>query len=443
MSLLRILAKIRSEPWAIDRSTMDTIIDIADRQNLSPEAVAKELGRPLNNTYDVTIRDGVAILPIQGPLFRYANLMTQLSGATSYELLARDFEAALSNPQVKSILLNIDSPGGEASGVSEFADQIYQARGQKPVVAYVGGVAASAAYWLAAAADEIVISDTAILGSIGTVMTIDDTRAKDEKNGVKRHEIVSSQSPHKRLDPTTAAGQSRYQALVDSLSSVFIDKLATYRGTTAEAVANDFGQGDVLVGMAAVEAGLADRMGSFEATVSELSTRGYGPVKLNAAARGATTESADMRLFLTSTTPTAGDEQRTHEATAANIATLCPEAAEQLRQEGAAATAAATGTATADAVAADRTRVQAILASTEADGRGELAQHLAFSTEQSAEQAIALLAKSPKTAPVKADPLAALMGKVTNPAVGADTEQGDAKPGDLLVNTAKQLGLTA
>ncbi len=442
MSLLRILGKIKTEPWAITQSMMDTILEVSERQNLTPEQVAKELGRPLNNTYDVELRDGVAILPVSGPLFRYANLFTQISGATSYELLARDFQAALDNPQVRAILLNIDSPGGEANGVSEFADQIAAARGQKPIVAYVGGMAASAAYWIASAADSIVVADTALLGSIGTVMTLTDTRERDAKNGVRTYEVVSSQSPYKRVDPATPEGRSRYQALVDAMSDVFTNKVATYRGTDLDTVLKNYGQGDVLVGQAAVAAGLADRMGSFEGVLSELSAGGYsGQAKMNAAASGGQTESADMRLFLTSNAPAAGDEQRTMEATAANIARLCPEAAEQLRGEGATAKANEIGANAAQAVSAERTRVQAILTSAEAEGRGELAQHLAFSGDMPAEAAVALLAKSPKAVPAKADPLARAMAGEKNPQVGADADAGESKPGDELVATAKAMGL--
>lgn len=256
--MIRVLSRIKSEPWAITREAMDTILEIAARDNETPQAVAAKLGRPLENTYDVEYRDGIAILSITGPLFRYANLFTALSGATSYDLLARDFNKALNDPAVESILLNIDSPGGEASGVSEFADMIYAARGKKPVMAYVGGAGASAAYWLASAADRVIVDETAMLGSIGVVLGIEDSRERDTKNGIKRMEIVSAQSPFKRVDPATDEGQSRLQARVDALAEVFVAKVARNRGKDVETVLKVFGQGDVFVGQAAVNAVLAE-----------------------------------------------------------------------------------------------------------------------------------------------------------------------------------------
>ena len=166
---MRIWNRITGDPWAITETALHTILEIAARENERPEAVAAKLGRELQNTYQVTEREGVAILPITGPLFRYANLFTKVSGASSYELIARDFTAALENPQIKAIILDIDSPGGEVNGVSELSNMIFEARGKKPVSAYASGDAASGAYWIASAADEIVVSETAALGSIGVV----------------------------------------------------------------------------------------------------------------------------------------------------------------------------------------------------------------------------------------------------------------------------------
>lgn len=434
--MIRVLSRIKSEPWAITREAMDTIIEIAQRENPSPEAVAAKMGRPLENSYDVEFRDGVAILPIAGPLFRYANLFTALSGATSYDLLARDFNAALDNPRVESILLNIDSPGGEASGVSEFADMIYQARGRKPVVAYVGGYGASAAYWLAAAADEVIINDTAILGSIGVVLGVEDSRERDAKAGVRRMEIVSAASPYKRVDPTTDDGRSRLQARVDALADVFVGKVAAYRGVSVETVLKEFGQGDVFVGQAAVEAGLADRVGSFEAVIAEMQSGKFRPSTgtMNAAASGTTEES---NMDKQNGAPAADTKPST--LTANQAVEQHPQAAEALRTEAHAA-------GVAEGATAERARVQAILASEEAAGREELAQHLAFESNTPADAARALLAKAPKAAAKAAtqfDQFNAAMTREGNANVGADGEpqSGDSDPANALIETAKAMGL--
>src|SRR5690606_27712141 len=111
------------------------------------------------------------------------NLFTRVSGATSTELLARDFQIALESPAVRAILFAVDSPGGEANGISELSDLIFEARGRKPMVAHVSGTGASGAYWIASSADEVVTADTGIVGSIGVILRILDTRQADAKAG--------------------------------------------------------------------------------------------------------------------------------------------------------------------------------------------------------------------------------------------------------------------
>lgn len=412
--MIRVLSAIRSRPWAITSEAMDTILSIVDRTNETPEAVATKLGRPLDNTYAVENRNGVAVLPVEGPLFKRASFFDEISGATSYARLAIDFAAAVDDPAIDAIVLNIDSPGGDAMGVSEFADQIFAARGTKPIVAYVDGEAASAAYWIAAAADQIVTNDNGILGSIGAVLGITDTRERDAKAGVKRHEIVSSQSPDKRLDVATDDGRAKLQALVDSLASVFVDKVAQYRGVSTDTVLKEFGRGGLFVGQAAVDAGLADRIGSFEQVIAELQAQARVPANIVAASGGAQTE-----VTMTEKNSAPAADTQPEKITAESIAANHPDVATALRTEGKTEGEQA-------GRAAERERIKGILASDEADGRHQLATHLAFETDTSVEAATALLSKSAKESKAAAgfDAFDKAMRAEGNPDVGADTETG-------------------
>lgn len=238
------------------------MVEIAKENRKTPEAIAREMGRDMKDTNAASVRDGVAVIKVSGPLFRYANLMTRICGATSYELLAQDFNKAVQSPQIKGILLDIDSPGGEVNGCSELSDMIYQARGKKPIVAYASGSCCSGAYWIASACDKILAADTAILGSIGVVSIFE----KDDDD--KTIEIVSSQSPNKRPDINTEAGRAKIQAHVDELADVFISKVARNRNITADDVVKNFGAGNVSVGQHAVRQGLADGLSSFEAIIT-------------------------------------------------------------------------------------------------------------------------------------------------------------------------------
>lgn len=269
MTMQRALQAAMVIPWAIQPESLQQIIDIASGLG-NPEAVAAKLGRPLSNTHAVTVRDGVAVLPVVGPIFHRANLFTEISGATSVEIMARDFQRALDDPTVNAIVLDVDSPGGQADGVSELADMIRAGTAQKHVVAYVSAMGASGGYWLASAASEVVINKTAMVGSIGVVMGM---RAGSDKG---RIEIVSSNAPNKRIDPTTDTGRAQVQALVDRLEQEFVGAVATYRGVTVDTVLSDFGQGGMLIGSDAVAAGMADRVGTLESVIAGLSGQQRG-----------------------------------------------------------------------------------------------------------------------------------------------------------------------
>ncbi len=373
---MRIWNRVAGEPWAVTETALQTILDIATRENDSPEAVAARLGRELRNTHTVVERDGVAVIPVVGPLFRYANLFTQISGATSYEILAQDINVALEDPAIKAIVLDIDSPGGEVNGVSELAGMIYQARGRKPIVAYASGDAASGAYWIASAADRIVVSETSALGSIGVVGMY---RRKDTQGANGAVEIVSSQSPNKRLDPGTEEGRTKLQARIDAMAQVFITTVARNRNISPAAVMDNFGSGDVLIGAASVAVGMADRIGSLERLIAELANP--NPPKPEG-------------FFI----------HKPQENPRMNLETLTRDhidLANQLRHEGA---------------AAERERIKGILASDAAVGREKLAHELAFTViDMSAQEASLLLEHAPQAEAKPSTSFERVMAGIPNP----------------------------
>ena len=297
---MSLLTAITSATWAIEPQSLAGIIGIVeDHATLSREewderltAVEKQRGRPLSNDRKgVTMRDGgVATIEVVGPIVRRADLFSQVSGMTSIDTLAKDFGAAMDDRTVKAIVLAIDSPGGEVTGVAEFADMIRAACSgptTKPVVAYVGGMAASAGYWLASAAERVVCDSTALLGSIGVVQAVRDP-SRDRGGTI---EFVSSQSPHKRPDPTTGTGAAQIQNVVDAMAGVFVAAVARNRDVSEETVLADFGGGGLFVGQAAVAAGLADRVGSYESVIADLAA-GRLPEKAPPASNDGTTQPA-------------------------------------------------------------------------------------------------------------------------------------------------------
>lgn len=233
-----------------------------------PRALAAN-GVQRDKNSGLRMRGDIAIIPIKGVIMPERNCASAWSGWTTCEDLVSDLQAAIGEPSVREIVFDVDSPGGNAVGVQEAAEYIASCRGKKRMTAHVGGMCASAAYWLASAADEIVTGVTGESGSIGVVTSY--TKAKDDTKT-----IVSTQSPMKHPDFESEEGAAAVQETIDQLAAIFVSDVARNRSVSEEKVLADFGRGWIKVGQAAVEAGLADRVASFEMLMSELENRQTG-----------------------------------------------------------------------------------------------------------------------------------------------------------------------
>ena len=254
--------------YAMEESALNKYISLYDNKGLH-EAINKYAGQIDYKTYDVTYHGSVGIIHISGIISRHADMFASFfgMGSAAIENIAKDFQSLLDNEEVKSIILDFDTPGGAITGVNELAEIIYKARGIKPIKAYVTGMACSAGYFLASACDEIIIDEMGQVGSIGVMRVV-------SKQNDKSVIFKSSQSPMKNIDGESEQGRAEYQAKVDYLASIFIDKVAKYRGITADEVINRGNKGGVLVGAVAVTAGLADRLGSMDSLIEELNNKG-------------------------------------------------------------------------------------------------------------------------------------------------------------------------
>lgn len=342
----RLLDLAMSSQWALPQAELERILEIGSRQNdISPEMLQSMRSDRVANTNRLQKRGSVGIIEAKGPLFKRANLFTAFSGATSYETMMEDLAISANDDTIKQLALYIDSPGGEVSGCDEF--MVALKNYPKKITAFVSGTGASAAYMIASCADSIVVSEAAILGSIGVVMTT----GKSDENTVQ---FVSSQSPNKRPDTKTEDGQAQIQSLVDDLASVFIAKVAENRGVTADEVVEKFGAGGVKVGEDAVKAGMADKVGQFEGLLSELNS-------------GTSRRKTKGNALMSDKTETAG------EITAEDKARIVGEAA-----------------------SAEKTRMKAITGSEAAASMPATANHLAYDTNMSAVDAETLMAEVSK-----------------------------------------------
>lgn len=268
----RILAAIRSQPWAIMPGYLEAIEALAMRA-LDHPAVAEvaadghadrhfdaiaQMGERVSGTRSAAIRDGIGCLPMFGPILpRAAMVNPSGAGAVALDHLAADLRVLQADKAVRRILLTVDSPGGAVTQVSEFARLIAQS--EKPVAVHVTGMCCSAAYWIASQAREISIDPIGMAGSIGVIMGASVQEGPDAQ-GRRDVAIVSSNAPNKRPDLTSEEGIASVREMIDAIEAVFIANVAQGRGVTEATVRNDFGQGGTKTGKHAKDAGMVDRV---------------------------------------------------------------------------------------------------------------------------------------------------------------------------------------
>lgn len=253
-----VLSAIYSQPWAITESWLDTIAGIVENRSKASidEFKAAVKDASADEESDLNVVDNVAIIPVMGPIFPRANLMTRLSGATSSQDVSDLIDEALA-ADVKGVVFHIDSPGGSVSGGFEVANKI--ASLDVPTVAMIEGVGASLAYLWASQCDQVCVTQASVVGSVSVVMRMasDDRAMRNEGR-----DIVTMKSGNLKQsgDPASLAFANQYQSLLtqlDTYHQMFVSMVGTARPKMDMAKVST---GDVWIGAKAVAAGLADRV---------------------------------------------------------------------------------------------------------------------------------------------------------------------------------------
>lgn len=303
----RYFHSLADQVWAVQSPAVLRELATMAQRGGNMQAVERFRSERADDTRGVRVRNGVAIVPLMGPVFPRANLFTEISGATSIGVMARDLQQMADRSDIRAIMLEVDSPGGAVTDVDQMAGIIAELGRQKPITAYVGGVAASAAYWLATAAREIVITRTGMVGGIGVVATVPKQQQPDE-TGMMDFEIVSANADEKRPDPETDAGQQAVLDRINPIEDTFVNAVAENRGVDAGTVRTEFGRGNVVVGNAAVRRGMADRVGTFEGVLAELQQVPF-PQPNGAAASVAHSQSQKKEVNMTKGTEAPAEAQ--------------------------------------------------------------------------------------------------------------------------------------
>ena len=385
ISLPNIASRVLNRPLLLHPAKVEVVLDVlSGRLGVGTPAVAPA---PDASRFFGTARreDGAirpyrvvgstAIIGVLGSLVNRGAWIGASSGLVSYEGLAAQLSAAQADPDVDSVILDLDSPGGEAAGMDGIAERVRALGAVKPVVAFVNDMAASAAYGIASAAREIVVSPTSIVGSIGVVIAHFDRSEQMEKLGVKATLIHAGE--HKvdghPFGPLPDGVKADLRAEVETIYEQFVGLVARGRaGLSADQVRAT--EARTFTGQDAIDRGLADRIATFEAILEELSTQARRAAiqRSGFAMSNSTTQAAAPQA------ENAGITQEAHDA-AVNAAMAEGE------RIGA---------------AAERERIAGILGHEAAEGRDAQARAIALETDMTADQAAKVLAASPKASAV-------------------------------------------
>lgn len=221
----------------------------------------------------------VAVLPLNGIVSQRPNWLSKYRFGTSAEQFAAAHEELVADPSVAAVVWDVDSPGGSVAGVPEAADRLFALRGRKRVAAVSNSLMASAAYWLASAAGEVIAAPSSLTGSIGVYQVHIDRSGANDKAGVT---VTYAYAGPRKIDgnpdfPLTDPARESIQRTVDDYYGQFAAAVARHRRTTQAAVRDGYGQGDVLTARRAVAAGLADRIDTLAAVVARLGGAGARP----------------------------------------------------------------------------------------------------------------------------------------------------------------------
>lgn len=260
MRYLHVLSRVTGSLWLITEDALANLSAVLEARINYPKAPAPGVGEGLPAAEPPRLagaRPGDAVISVSGVIGKRLSMMETMCGATDVDRLAEAFDAAQADPAVQRIVLHIDSPGGTVTGVPELAARMADEK-RKPMIAVSDTVIASAAYWLASAADEIRVTPTAQVGAIGVVMQVRDGVEPGPAGAPRARLRVFRSGAHKAMGvdgPLTEAQAAHIQAQVDAIGAEFRGFVSAARGPRVPASAME---GLTYRGLQAQDLGLVD-----------------------------------------------------------------------------------------------------------------------------------------------------------------------------------------
>jgi len=253
------------KPWALKEEIFRVMHEIVERhisgERLSAEEIAARTQGAGKTSQDYRVVGETAVVPVYGIIAKRASMVNDISQpeGTSIEQIRKDFDAAMADPKVSRVLMDIDSPGGSVDGVAEMANYIFRARGKKEIVAYANGLMASAAYWLGAAADKVISAPSAEVGSIGVYTVVNDYSVWNHNKGIKTEVIRAGK--HKAAghpgQPLSEDDRAVIKEQINDYYDMFTGAVSQFRAMSMEKTLKA-ATGRTFLGKRLVELGLVD-----------------------------------------------------------------------------------------------------------------------------------------------------------------------------------------
>jgi signal peptide peptidase SppA len=275
-----IMSKLSITPWAVHSGMLDVFQSVFDHKVNGQSLQAQVIHGQEEYDYDTKTRYTVinerAVLPIHGVVLKKSMGMEGSSGMTTTINIENSLIAASEDRRVKEIIMDFDTPGGTAEGLSEVTALMREIKKDKPIFAVVNDSMYSAGYWMGSAATKIYGYLTSGVGSIGVYMMHIDQSARNEREGVKVTFIKAGKykTMGNRHEPLSEDAQNEFQRIVDNSYSLFIEEVAANRGRTVEEIAS-VAEGRLYFGREALEVGLIDELKTFQDVISYSNTYGF------------------------------------------------------------------------------------------------------------------------------------------------------------------------
>jgi signal peptide peptidase SppA len=289
---------VRERPWAILPGALEAIMEILAMHELGERSPAEieeaiKAARASNggDAETATMRVGsTAILPIYGVIMPRASMFEVSQSGTSLETFRSELDELMRDDSVKSIVLDVNSPGGSTELLTETANELRAARTRKPIIGVANGMAASAAYHLLSQASEAFGTPSGMVGSVGVYATHQDLSAAAEKAGVKTTFIQAGKrkTEGNPFEPLSDSAKAQIQSLVDEHYGVMVSDIAAGRRVAEGTVRGEgFGEGVVFTSSAAARRGMIDGVQTFDETVATVlatGVSGRAPARVEPAA---------------------------------------------------------------------------------------------------------------------------------------------------------------